>query len=62
MSTGATSALIMPELNAGVLNLFLEPLSGELPAGVHTVLIWDGAGSQTSKDWSFANSVSTASK
>jgi transposase len=36
--------LIMPELNADVLNLFLEQLSRELPAGVHAVLIWDGAG------------------
>jgi hypothetical protein len=34
----------MPELNAGVLNLFLEQFSRELPAGVHAVLIWDGAG------------------
>ena len=44
MTTGATSALIMPELNAEVLNLFLEQMSRELPAGVHAVLIWDGAG------------------
>jgi transposase len=43
-ATGAASALIMPELNAGVLNLFLEQFSRELPAGVHAVLIWDGAG------------------
>jgi putative transposase len=48
VSTGAASALIMPELNAGVLNLFLEQFSRELPAGVHAVLIWDGAGSHTS--------------
>ena len=47
-STGAASALIMPELNAGVLNLFLEQFSRELPAGVHAVLIWDGAGYHTS--------------
>jgi transposase len=48
VSTGAASALIMPELNAGVLNLFLEQFSRELPAGVHAVLIWDGAGYHTS--------------
>jgi transposase len=43
-STGDASALIMPELNAEVLNLFLGQFSRELPAGVHSVLIWDGAG------------------
>jgi transposase len=42
--TGDASALIMPELNAEVLNLFLGQFSRELPAGVHAVLIWDGAG------------------
>jgi hypothetical protein len=46
--TGAASALSMPELNAGVLNQFLEQFSRELPAGVHAVLIWDGAGDHTS--------------
>ena len=58
MSTGATSALIMPELNAGVLNLFLEQLSGALPAGVHAVLIWDGAGYPTSKDLKVPSNIS----
>jgi transposase len=46
-STGAASALIMPELNTAVVNLFLEQFSRELPAGVHAVLIWDGAGFHT---------------
>jgi transposase len=46
-STGAASALIMPELNTAVVNLFLERFSRELPAGVHAVLIWDGAGFHT---------------
>jgi transposase len=46
-STGAASALIMPELNTEVLNLFLEQFSRELPSGVHAVLIWDGAGYHT---------------
>jgi transposase len=50
VGTGATSALIMPGLDTGVINLFLEQLAGELPAGVHAVLIWDGAGYHTSKD------------
>jgi transposase len=48
VSTGAASALIMPELNTDVLNLFLEQFSRELPGGVHAVLIWDGAGYHTS--------------
>ena len=47
VSTGAASALLMPELNTEVLNLFLEQFSRELPAGVHAVLIWDGAGYHT---------------
>ncbi len=46
------------QLNAGVLNLFLEQLSGALPAGVHTVLIWDGAGYYTSKDLKVPSNIS----
>jgi putative transposase len=58
VGTGAASALIMPELNAAVVNLFLEQFSGELPAGVHAVLIWDGAGYHTSKDLVVPSNVS----
>jgi transposase len=58
VGTGASSALIMPELNTGVLNLFLEQFSGELPAGVHAVLIWDGAGYHTSGDLVVPSNVS----
>ncbi len=58
VGTGAASALIMPELNAGVLNLFLEQFSRGLPAGVHAVLIWDGAGYHTSKDLVVPSNVS----
>jgi transposase len=58
VSTGAASALIMPELNTGVLNLFLEQFSRELPAGVHAVLIWDGAGYHTSGDLVVPSNVS----
>jgi transposase len=58
ITTGATSALIMPELNAGVLNLFLEQMSRELPAGVHAVLIWDGAGFHTSGDLKVPSNIS----
>jgi transposase len=50
VGTGATSALIMPSLDTEVLNLFLEQFAKELPAGVHAVLIWDGAGYHTSGD------------
>jgi hypothetical protein len=57
-STGAASALIMPELNAGVLNLFLEQFARELPAGVHAVLIRDGAGYHTGGDLVVPSNVS----
>ncbi len=56
--TGAASALIMPELNTAVVNLFLERFSRELPAGVHAVLIWDGAGSHTGGDLVVPGNVS----
>ncbi len=58
VSTGAASALIMPELNTEVLNLFLEQFSRELPAGVHAVLIWDGAGYHTGGDLVVPSNVS----
>jgi transposase len=45
--TGAASGLVSPALNAAVINLFLEQFSRELPAGVHAVLLWDGAGYHT---------------
>lgn len=47
VATGSASALVMPELNAAVVNLFLEQFARERPAGVHAVLIWDGAGYHT---------------
>ena len=58
VSTGAASALIMPELNTGVVNLFLEQFSRELPAGVHAVLLWDGAGYHTGGDLVVPSNVS----
>jgi transposase len=58
VSTGAASALIMPELNTEVLNLFLKQFSGEVPGGVHAVLIWDGAGYHTSGDLVVPSNVS----
>jgi putative transposase len=58
LSTGSASALIMPELNTAVLNLFLEQFARELPKGVHAVLIWDGAGYHTSGDLVVPENVS----
>jgi transposase len=57
-ATGAMSALIMPALNIEVVNLFLEQFSRELPAGVHAVLIWDGAGFHTGWDLVVPSNVS----
>ena len=57
-STGAASGLISPTLNAAVVNLFLEQFSQELPAGVHAVLLWDGAGYHTSADLKIPRNVS----
>ena len=48
----------MPTLNTEVVNLFLEQFSRELPAGVHAVLIWDGAGFHTSEDVVVPSNVS----
>ena len=52
------SAVIMPTLNTEVVNLFLEQFSPELPAGVHAVLIWDGAGFHTGADVVVPSNVS----
>lgn len=47
-TSGHASGLISPVLNVGVINVFLDQFARELPAGVHAVLIWDGAGYHTS--------------
>jgi transposase len=57
-ATGMASALIMPELNTAVVNQFLEQFSNDLPAGVHAVLIWDGAGFHSGKDLVVPENVS----
>jgi transposase len=57
-ATGAVSALIMPEVNTEVINLFLKQFSDGLPAGVHAVLIWDGAGFHTGGDLVVPSNVS----
>ena len=56
--TGAASGLISPTLNAAVVNLFLEQFSRELPAGVHAVRLWDGAGYHTGRDLKVPGNVS----
>ncbi|HMB03261.1 MAG TPA: IS630 family transposase [Isosphaeraceae bacterium] len=58
VSTGVASGLISPTLNAAVVNLFLEEFSRELPAGVHAVLLWDGAGYHTGEDLKIPRNVS----
>ena len=58
VGTGATSGLISPTLNAGVINVFLEQSSRELRAGSHAVLVWDGAGSHTGGDLVVPSDVS----
>jgi transposase len=58
VSTGAASALIASGLDTEVLNLFLEQFARELPAGVHAVLLWDGAGYHTSADLEVPSNVS----
>ena len=49
--TGAASALIMPEINTAVVNLFLEQFARELPAGVHAVLIGTGRAGTPAGIW-----------
>jgi transposase len=45
--SGNAVGLISPALNAKVINTFLQQMSREVPADVHAVLIWDGAGYHT---------------
>jgi transposase len=49
IGTGAAVGLITPELRTTVVNQFLNQLSQEVPAGVHAVLLWDGAGYHVGK-------------
>ena len=43
-ATGASVAMITPDVNTGQMNTFLAGLSGALAAGEHAVLVLDGAG------------------
>jgi transposase len=42
--TGQAEAILAPNLNTAVMNVFLREFSRSLTADVHAVLIWDGAG------------------
>ncbi len=43
-ATGADFTLVLPLVNAGMMNLFLGRFADTLPADVHAVLVLDGAG------------------
>lgn len=47
--TGHAEGLLSPQLNASVVNTFLEQFSKTIPEDEHAVLIWDGAGFHTAK-------------
>ena len=48
-ASGRAEGLISPRLNASVVQVFLDGLSATIPAGVHVVLVWDGAGYHVAK-------------
>jgi transposase len=48
-ATGASVALLAPNVNTGTMNVFLKMLSADLKEGEHAVLILDGAGWHKSK-------------
>ena len=43
-ATGASAAMLTPDVNAGQMNTFLAGLAGTLAADEHAVLVLDGAG------------------
>jgi transposase len=43
-TSGRAEGLISAVLNTGVVQSFLDQLSGTIPVGTHAVLVWDGAG------------------
>jgi transposase len=48
-ATGRAEGLVAPKLDTGVVQSFLDGLSGTIPAGTHVVLVWDGAGYHVAK-------------
>ena len=47
--TGQAEGLLSPQLNTGVINIFLKQFSQTLTEHEHAVMVWDGAGFHTSK-------------
>ena len=48
-ATGQAVGLVMPWVDTGATNAFLEVISASLGPGVHAVLIWDNAGYHKSR-------------
>ena len=47
--TGQAEAIIAPRVDTEMVNRFLEQFSQALPANVHALLVWDGAGYHRAK-------------
>ena len=47
--TGHAEGLLSPQLNTKVVNAFLQLFSRTIGEGEHAVMVWDGAGSHTSR-------------
>ena len=47
--TGHAEGLLSPQLNANIVNIFLEQFSKTIPDDVQAVMLWDGAGFHTSQ-------------
>lgn len=47
--TGQAEGLLSPQLNTGVINIFLEQFSRTLAKDEHAVMVWDGAGFHRAK-------------
>ena len=47
--TGQAEAIIAPRVDTEMINRFLEEFSRSLPADVHALLAWDGAGYHRAK-------------
>lgn len=48
-SSGRAEGLVAPKLNTSVVQTFLDQLSATIPARVHVVLVWGGAGYHVAK-------------
>jgi transposase len=56
--TGSAEGLISPNLNTGVINVFLQQFSASLAPDVHAVLFWDGAGFHTANALAVPSNIS----